>query len=226
MEFIIAPSILACDLSRLGEELRVVEDAGADWHHVDVMDGHFVPNLTFGPDICKAVKTTGSLFTDVHLMVTNPENFVEPFIEAGADMVTFHIEVGYDAGTLLRRIHRLGARAGLVVRPKTPVSTVFPHLGDADMVLVMTVEPGYTGQAFMRDCVAKVAELRREAGESLDIQVDGGINEATAAEVAAAGANVIVAGASVYRSGDVAAAIRAIRSAVERNYEGRPETRR
>lgn len=220
MEFIIAPSILACDLSRLGEELREVEDAGADWHHVDIMDGHFVPNLTFGPDICKVVKTVGSLFTDVHLMVTDPQNFVEPFIEAGADMVTFHIEVEYDARALLRRIHDLGARAGLVVRPKTPVASVFPYLADVEMVLVMTVEPGYTGQAFMGDCVAKVSELRREAGESLDIQVDGGINEGTAALAAAGGANVIVAGASVYRSGDVAAAIRAIRSAVERNYGG------
>lgn len=218
MRSIIAPSILACDMARLGEELRTVEAGGADWHHVDIMDGHFVPNLTFGPDICKAVKSAGSLFTDVHLMVTNPENFAEPFIAAGADQVTFHVEVTDDPLPLLARIHELGARAGLVVRPKTPISAVFPWLDAIEVALIMTVEPGYTGQKFMPDCVSKATELRKRVGDGFDIQVDGGINEENAAVVAAAGANVVVAGASVYRAADPAAAIRNIRTAVENNY--------
>lgn len=218
MRSIIAPSILACDLTRLAEELRMVEAAGADWHHLDVMDGHFVPNLTFGPDLCKAVKTAGSLFTDVHLMVTDPGNFVEPFITAGADQITFHVEANAEPRALLERIHSLGARAGLVVRPKTPVAEVFPFLDALDIVLIMTVEPGYTGQDFMPACVAKATELRRYAGGALDIEVDGGIGETTAAAIAAAGANVIVAGASVYRAADPAAAIRGIRAAIENNY--------
>ena len=219
---VIAPSILACDLTRLGEAIQAVEKGGADWHHVDVMDGHFVPNLTFGPDIVKAVKKAGARPIDVHLMVANPERHAEQFIEAGADSVTFHIEVSENPRPLLREIQALGARAGLVVKPKTPAASLFPYLDEIEIVLVMTVEPGFTGQKFMPDCVEKIAELRREAGEALDIEVDGGINAETVALTAAAGANVVVAGAAVYRADDIAAAISKIRATMQENYRAAP----
>jgi len=222
MRAIIAPSILACDLARLGEAARAVEEAGADWHHVDVMDGHFVPNLTFGPDVVRAIRRASSLPADVHLMVTNPERHIEAFVEAGAQVISFHVEVADDPPGLIRRIHDLGARAAVVVRPRTPVSSVFPYIGQVEMVLVMTVEPGYTGQKFMPECVPKIAELRRRAGPELDIQVDGGVNEETVVQAAAAGANVVVAGAAVYRADDPRAAVQRIRAALVRHYNESP----
>ena len=217
MRLIIAPSMLACDLARLEESLRAVEAAGADWHHVDVMDGHFVPNLTFGPDIVQAVKRVGKLPVDVHLMIEEPARYAEAFIKAGADILKFHIEVMPDPRPLVRRIRDLGARPGLVLNPSTPASAILPHLDGVDMVLVMTVEPGFTGQKFMPECLDKIATLRREGGPALDIEVDGGINEETAALAARAGANVAVVGAAVYRSRDMRAAVAAIREAMAKN---------
>lgn len=217
MELIIAPSILACDLTRLGESLRAAEQGGANWHHVDIMDGHFAPNLTFGPDIVKAVKSAGTLPIDVHLMVEEPDHYVESFIHAGADYVSFHIEVVPEPLPLLQRIRNLGAHPGLVINPPTPASTLFPYLDAVDLVLVMTVNPGFTGQEFMPGPVAKIAELRREAGPGLNIEVDGGINEETVALTARAGANVTVAGASVYRTRDIAAAIAGLRKVMSEN---------
>lgn len=217
MRTIIAPSILACDLAKLGESVKAAEKAGADWHHLDIMDGHFVPNLTFGPDIVKAVKASSPLPADVHLMIEEPQRYAAPFIKAGADMITFHIEIMPDPLPLVREIHDLGAKAGLVVKPKTPVASVFPFIGEIDMVLIMTVEPGFTAQKFMPECVSKIAELRREAGPELDIEVDGGIGPETVALTARAGSNVVVAGAAVYRAPDIAAAIKAIRNTMEQN---------
>ncbi len=219
MRTIIAPSILACDMTRLGESLSAVEAGGADWHHVDVMDGHFVPNLTFGPAIVKAVKAASGLPADVHLMMDNPADHAEAFIEAGANIVTVHIEVLPDPLPLLRRIRNLGAKAGLVVKPKTPVSSVFPYLDEIEIVLIMTVEPGFTGQSFLPDCVTKVAELRREAGPEFDIEVDGGINEKTVVQTARAGANVAVAGAAGCRTGNIAGAIAGLRRTMEENID-------
>jgi len=218
MRCIIAPSVLACDLTRLGDSVRTVERAGADWHHVDVMDGHFVPNLTFGPDIVKAVRRASTLPVDAHLMITDPARFAEIFIEAGVNVLSFHIEVAPNPRPLLRKIRRLGARPGLVVKPGTPVSAVFPFLDEVDLVMVMSVEPGWTGQKFMPKALRKIRELRAKAGPALDIEVDGGVNEETLVPCAQAGANVIVAGAAVYRSDSPAREIRRIRATLKKNY--------
>ena len=218
MRCIIAPSVLACDLARLGDSVRAVERAGADWHHVDIMDGHFVANLTFGPDIVQAVRRSSSLPLNVHLMIEEPARFAETFIRAGASILTFHIEVVPDPRALLRKIRRLGARPGLVLKPRTPVSAIRPFLGQVDFVLVMSVEPGFTGQKFIPKCLPKISELRRVAGPEMDIEVDGGINDATVVAVARAGANVFVAGAAIYRSPSPQRAIRRIRESLQRNY--------
>jgi len=209
---LIAPSVLSADFSRLGEEIESVERAGADWIHIDVMDGAFVPNITIGPVVVKSVRSATRLPLDVHLMINNPYDYVESFAKAGTDIITFHIEAEKDPVEIIRLIKYFKMRAGVSIRPKTGVSALEKILPMVDMVLVMTVEPGFAGQAFMADCLPKVEEVRRIFKK--DIQVDGGINDSTAADAIKAGANVLVAGSAVFGSKDYADAIKKLRGGI------------
>ena len=213
---IVAPSLLACDFGRLAEEVRKVEEAGADWLHVDVMDGHFVPNLTIGPAVVEAIRRSSRLPLDVHLMLDHPEQYLKPFLDAGAHALTVHVEApGLRSealvATALEDIRRFGARAGLSLRPRTGAEALAPFLPLLDLVLVMTVEPGFGGQAFMPEVVPKVRQVRaRFAG---DLAVDGGINAQTGRQCREAGANVLVAGTYVFRAPSCRDAIRSLREA-------------
>lgn len=215
-DILVAPSVLSADFSRLGSELD--EISTADMVHYDVMDGHFVPNLSFGLDILRTVKAHTDLPVDVHLMVTNPDDMVEKFLDAGADYVSFHYEAATHAHRLVSLIHDRGARAAVAINPATPVLALESILDDLDMVLVMTVNPGFGGQSYIESSTRKLRQLRRlcvEHGASPLIEVDGGISAANAAEVTGAGANVIVAGSAVFGSSDRSSAIAAIRRAGE-----------
>lgn len=212
-----APSILAADFGRLGDEARAAEAAGADLLHVDVMDGHFVPNLTVGPPVVAALRRSSNLPFDVHLMVTNPARFVAPFATAGADHLTVHVESADDPATVLAAICAAGCSAGISLCPRTPAEAVFPYLKLVRLVLVMTVEPGFGGQAFMADMVPKIARIRQEiaaTGADVLLEVDGGINPDTARIAVAAGADLLVAGTSVFHAGDgIAAGVARLRAA-------------
>ncbi len=211
----ISPSVLASDFSRLGEESILMKNSGADWLHLDVMDGHFVPNISFGAPVIKSIRGLTDLVFDVHLMISDPFKYAEDFASAGADIITFHYESNSDVSDTLDKIHSLGCKAGLSIKPGTPVESVFPFLDKTDMVLVMTVEPGFGGQSFMFDMMDKVKILKSEiAGRFLDvdIQVDGGINEETVRIAARAGANVFVAGSAVFKSDNPAAIIERLRN--------------
>jgi ribulose-phosphate 3-epimerase len=213
----IAPSLLSADFGRIAEEVRAAEAAGADWIHLDVMDGRFVPNITIGPYTVKAVRRATRLPIDVHLMVLEPERHVEAFVEAGASGLTVHAEVSPHLHRTLQAIRAAGARPAVALNPSTPLSAVEWVLSECDMVLIMTVNPGFGGQSYIEACTEKIRRLRQLADQAglpgLEIEVDGGIRPETAGKVAAAGANVLVAGSAVFGTPDYRAAIQAIRSA-------------
>jgi ribulose-phosphate 3-epimerase len=211
-----APSILSADFNRLGDAVALMEAAGADVVHVDVMDGHFVPNLTIGPPVVRALKRATALPLDVHLMIDNADDTVAWYLDAGADMVSVHVEACADLAGVLRTIRAAGAKAGVALNPATPVSSIASVIADVDYVLVMSVVPWFGGQAFMPVAIDKISEIRSmlaACGSSAEIEVDGGIDEATAPRVCAAGARLLVAGNAVFGRPDPCAALAAIRSA-------------
>ncbi len=203
---ILAPSLLAGDHAHLASTAAIVEQMGLSWLHVDIMDGHFVPNLTFGPETVAALRRHGSkLFFDTHLMLSEPQRYIDAFARAGSDQISIHIEPAYDHGAALARIRALGSKAGLVLNPDTPASAVEPFLGQVDLVLVMTVQPGFGGQPFRTDMLAKLTQLsnwRRERDLSFRLEVDGGIDLTNAPLCRAAGADTFVAGTSFFKADD------------------------
>jgi ribulose-phosphate 3-epimerase len=206
---LVAPSILAADFGRLAEETRRMEQAGADWIHLDVMDGHFVPNLTVGPQVVEALRPVTKLPLDVHLMIENPEQYIPIFVKAGANRVTVHAEAVSDLARIVRQIHGLGVKAGVALRPQTGMEVLRPCLGEMDLALLMTVNPGFGGQSFMPEVLPKIEALRKVYGGH--IQVDGGIDEKTAASTRSAGADVMVAGTYLFRAPDPKQAIASLR---------------
>ena len=206
----IAPSFLSCDFSKMGEELIRMDKAGADIIHLDVMDGHFVPNITFGAPVIKWARPYTELPFDVHLMISEPHRYIKDFAQAGADIITFHVECDSDIDETISLIEECGVKPGLVIKPNTPASAVFPYMERLYMVLVMTVEPGFGGQSFMADMLPKVRELKEYAksiGKDILIEADGGINENTIMQCSGAGIDICVSGTGVFKADDAKAAI-------------------
>lgn len=207
-----APSVLSADFSRLGDEIISIKNAGADWVHLDVMDGHFVPNISFGLPVIKSIRKLTDMFFDVHLMISEPQNYVRRFCEAGADMVTFHVEACTTEEALfcINEIHACGKQAGISIKPGTPVSSLEPFRGLVEMVLVMTVEPGFGGQKFMADMMPKIGEVKRLM-PGVIVEIDGGVNGETVKTAAENDVDVVVAGSYVFRAEDRKAAIESLR---------------
>ena len=200
---LVAPSILSADFSKLGEEIKAVEMAGADWIHIDVMDGHFVPNLTIGPVVVKSIRKTTSVPFDVHLMISNPEKYIERFVDAGADILTVHIETVENPLEIINKIRDLGCKAGLTLNPDTPFKRISEFVSEVDLVLIMTVYPGFSGQKFKEEMIPKISEARKKIDSirrDIYLEVDGGINDKTSILAKNAGADVLVAGNHVFKS--------------------------
>lgn len=214
---LLAPSILSANFARLGEDISQVEQAGADWLHIDVMDGHFVPNITIGPQVVKDLRAVSKLVFDVHLMIENPDEHIPAFAKAGADFITVHVETCRHLNRTINLIRENGCRPGVAINPATPVCLVEPSLADIDLVLVMSVNPGFGGQDFIPGAISKIEQLRKiseEMNKDLFIQVDGGINLETGRRVVQAGANVLVAGSFIFRSPDPTQAVSDLKKAV------------
>jgi len=214
---LIAPSILSANFSKLGDEIKAVEDAGADWIHVDVMDGHFVPNITMGPMVVHAARRITSLPIDVHLMIENPERYIQDFAKSGADLISVHTETCVHLNRVIQMIKETGSRAGVVLNPSTPLSSIEWILADVDFVLLMSVNPGFGGQAFIPNTLDKIRDLRKmiqDKGLSTLIEIDGGVNEETIKEISIAGTDVFVAGSAIFESNNYKMTIERLRNKI------------